>query len=150
MELTPENFQAFLERLRYHNKGEGVNDHCTAHPIFVVQSLRRVTGIDLDYDPEYFWTDFDHEVEMGEEELKEALKEYIEEVGKIDDFDPEYDDIDSIIDSADNAIVTPEYEVVFQKIGYAEEWRYVNVHFTREAAEAFIKRKKHDYRELRI
>jgi hypothetical protein len=34
--------------------------------------------------------------------------------------------------------------------GWEEEWEYVNCHFTYAAAEAFIKRKKHDYRELRI
>jgi len=29
-------------------------------------------------------------------------------------------------------------------------WSYVNSHFTYAAAEAFIKRKSHDYKELRI
>lgn len=30
--------------------------------------------------------------------------------------------------------------------GWDEQWVYVNAHFTHAAAEAFIKRKKHDYR----
>lgn len=35
--------------------------------------------------------------------------------------------------------------------GMDERWEYVNSHFTKDAAEAFIKRKQHDYREgLRV
>lgn len=151
MELTPENFQDFIERLTYHNKGEGVEDHCTANPIFVVQSLEYVDGIDLDYDPDYFWTDEEHEVKYDDDEMLEALKEYVADGGKIDDFDPEHDDITDHFDLyRENAIVDDDYNVIFRKIGYARKWRYVNAHFTREAAEAFIKRKKHDHRELRI
>ena len=37
----------------------------------------------------------------------------------------------------------PEHTVT----GWKEEWEHVNSHFTKDAAEAFIKRKKHDYRE---
>lgn len=33
---------------------------------------------------------------------------------------------------------------------YNIDWRNINYHFTREGAEWFIKRKKHDYNELRI
>lgn len=33
---------------------------------------------------------------------------------------------------------------------YETEWVTVNQHLTKEAAEAFIKRKSHDYKELRI
>jgi hypothetical protein len=35
--------------------------------------------------------------------------------------------------------------------GWDERWDIVNVHFTKEAAEAFIRRKQHDYRDgLRV
>jgi hypothetical protein len=39
---------------------------------------------------------------------------------------------------------------LFEKIGYHESWEYECAHLTREAAEAFIKRKAHDHRKLRI
>ena len=35
--------------------------------------------------------------------------------------------------------------------GWDERWEHVNSHLTKEAAEAFIRRKKHDYRDgLRV
>jgi hypothetical protein len=34
-----------------------------------------------------------------------------------------------------------------QVVGWNETWEYVNAHFTKDAAEAFIRRKKHDYRK---
>jgi hypothetical protein len=37
----------------------------------------------------------------------------------------------------------PEHTVT----GWDDRWEYVNAHFTHAAAEAFIKRKKHDYRD---
>lgn len=41
-------------------------------------------------------------------------------------------------------------DVYGKKVYYQEHWEYVNTHFTKEAAQAFIDRKKHDYRALRI
>lgn len=139
MDMTPDSFQDFLTRLKYHNRGEGVDDHCTANPIFIVQSLVYIDGIDLDYDPRYFWTDNDHEIELTDEELEKELAEYKAEGGEYDEFDINW-----------HKEVVNGNDTLYQKIGYAERWEYVCAHFTREAAEAFIKRKKHDYRKLRI
>jgi hypothetical protein len=56
--LTPETFADFIERLKYHNQGEGVNEHCTADAIFIVQRKRLVSGIDTDYtDQLMIWCD---------------------------------------------------------------------------------------------
>lgn len=139
MELSAETFADFINRLKYHNTGAGVNDHATAHPIFIVQCCRKITGIDLDYDPKSFWTDEDREVQWTDEEFEEALADYVAEGGFHEEFDPQCD-----------TEVTCGQRTIFEKIGYMEQWEYVNSHFTPEAAEAFIKRKKHDYAELRV
>jgi hypothetical protein len=139
MELTKDNYIDFVKRLKYHVNGEGVNDHCTSNAIFIVQTYRLIGGIDLDYDPSHYWTDSDHESEWTDEEFAAELAEFVEDGGTHDDFDLKLD-----------RLVTQDNVILFQKIGYHESWEYVNAHLTREAAEAFIKRKSHDHRRLRI
>lgn len=147
-ELTPETFADFVSRLKYHCQGEGVNDHCTADTIFIVEAKRRILGIDRDYTdkwlvycdesqwirPQEYWDDLDDE---GREELDAKVK---------DDRDCGFLDLDEseqwdVLGSLDDHTV----------VGYDDKWEYVNTHFTKEAAEAFIARKKHDYRDgLRV
>lgn len=141
MDLTKEKFENFIDRLKYHNRGAGVDDHCTANPIFIVQSLKKVGGIDLDYDPEYYWTDEAHEQELSDDELMSEIISNVEDGCSFNDFDINSDNV--VTFDADGAIA-------YQKIGFAENWEYVCAHLTREGAEAFIQRKKHDHRELRI
>ena len=143
MELTGKNFSDFIERLKYHNLGEGVGDHGTANPLFIVQSLKWINGIDLDFDPKHYWTDCDsNEQELTDEELVVEIKRLESEEGYVfDGYHLGWDD---------NISVAESEEHVFEKIGYTENWEYVCAHFTKEGAEAFIKRKKHDHRELRI
>ena len=141
MELTKEFFDEFLTRLKYQHRGKGVDDHCTAHPMFTVQCLKYIPGISLEYDPDYFWIDSDHEGEYSAKEFEEVLDEYISDGNIIDKFDKKYDDVVTIDGGA---------EIIFQRVGYVETWEHVNSHLTKEGAEAFIKRKKHDYKELRI
>ena len=140
MGLTEKNFEDFIERLKFHNRGEGVNDHCTANPIFIVQRKHLIAGIDLDYDPLYYWTDDSHEIELTDDELVQQLAEDKADGIELEEYDLSYDD----------EIKKADGDTAYQKIGYAEQWEYVNAHFTKESAEAFIDRKKHDYRELRI
>lgn len=138
MTITKEFFDDFIKRLHYHNRGEGVNDHCTASPIFIVQKKEIVTGIDLEHDPLYFWVDDDGS-ELSDEELMEALAELKAEGEYYDEFDIEVD-----------TEVTNGEHTFYRKIGYVERWEYVCAHFTKEAAERFVAQKKHDYRELRV
>lgn len=139
MELTKENFNDFIGRLKFQNRGKGVDHHCTANPIFIVQSRERITGIDLSFDPETYWTDEDSECEWTKEEFNEQLAEYVADGGEHEDFDIDIDEE-----------VMRGQVVIFRKLGYCENWEYVCAHLTRGAAEAFIKRKKHDHRKLRI
>lgn len=146
--LTPETFADFIERLKYHSRGEGVNEHCTADAIFIVQRKRLVSGIDADYTDQLmiwcddwkwfsiqeYWDDLDAD---GRVHLNKKSQEWCDkQFMKADSSDQWY-----LIGELENHTVT----------GYQWEWEYVNSHFTREAAEAFIKRKSHDYRDgLRI
>lgn len=146
--LTPESFADFVERLKYHSRGEGVNDHCTADAIFIVQRKRLVSGIDTDYTDQLviycdgckwfsiqeYWDDldYDQQVELNKKSQDWCDKQFM----KADDSDQWY-----LVGELEDHYVT----------GYQWEWEYVNSHFTREAAQAFIQRKKHDYSDgLRI
>lgn len=146
--LTPETFSDFVQRLKYHCQGEGVIDHFTADALFIVERKRLVTGIDLDYAPEKlvylddyqwfspkeYWDDCDRSQKA---KLNKASQEWCEKKFMHADEDDQW----HVLGELEDHTVT----------GCSEEWEYVNSHFTREGAEAFIKRKKHDYREgLRV
>ena len=141
-DLTPALFEDFRQRLVHHCRGEGVRDHCTADAIFIVQAKRLVYGIDTDhtdnrvvihedrkhFSPQEYWDDLSEEERA---ELNEAAREYTD---------------------CDFLVLAPhsQWEVLGEMedrtvTGWDGRWEYVNVHFTREAAEAFIKRKAHDY-----
>ncbi|WP_199406817.1 hypothetical protein [Chromobacterium sp. ATCC 53434] len=47
--MTPDTFADFIVRLRHDVEGDGVDEHCTANALFVVQTRRIITGIDTDY-----------------------------------------------------------------------------------------------------
>ncbi|EOY3627286.1 hypothetical protein ACP4AP_000923 [Enterobacter hormaechei] len=78
--LTPETFADFIERLRYHHRGDGVNRHATADPIFMVQKQATIYGLAEEYgeskivhfeeceweSPQEYWDDLD---EQQQEEL---------------------------------------------------------------------------------
>ncbi|EPL8679439.1 hypothetical protein N0P70_005434 [Klebsiella michiganensis] len=146
--LTQDTFNDFVQRLKYHCEGEGVNEHCTADAIFIVQRKHLVSGIDTDYTDQMmiycddwqwfsiqsYWDDLDRD---GRAELNKKSQDWCDQqFMKADESDQWY------------IIGQQEYHTV---TGYQWEWEYVNSHFTREAAEAFIKRKSHDYRNgLRI
>jgi len=146
--LTEETWADFVQRLRHHCKGEGVRDHCTANAIFLVQARTIVFGIDKDYTdniavifedshwltPQAYWGDAD-------QDQRDDLDATAQEDGHADFLSmPLYDQWD-VLGELDDHTVT----------GWSEEWEYVNSHFTKEAAEAFIARKQHDYRKgLRV
>ncbi|OWY39368.1 hypothetical protein CEK28_08600 [Xenophilus sp. AP218F] len=149
-QLTPETFADFITRLRHDVEGDGVDEHCTADALFVVQARRIITGIDTDYtdqlvvccedsmwfSPQEYWDDCD-------EETREELNRLAS-------------------DGEDEAILflelaaADQWEILGERedhtvTGWDDRWDYVNAHFTNAAAEAFVQRKKHDYRNgLRV
>ena len=148
--LNNDTFNDFIKRLRHDVAGERVHDHCTRDAIFTVQRLRRIEGIDLSFEPPRVLTDCDHErrwfspkaywdeLDLGS---KKALNE--EATQAEDQFFLDMDESEQWDFLADR-----DYLNVY---GYQEEWEHVNSHLTYAAAEAFIKRKGHDYPDgLRI
>lgn len=135
-------FEDFIERLKYHHKGEGVREHGTADPVFLVQEKELIYGLEDGYADYYVWfyTSDDGDVFETDEELEERINKDFEEVGL------RYDEYFLAHDHE----ITIDGHIAFKKIGVKEIWSTVNCHFTREAAEAFIKRKGHDYKNLRI
>lgn len=139
-ELNKRSWDDFVNRLKYHCEGDGVKEHCTSYPIFEVQEKTINTGMDREFTND--WVIIDEEVFFySPEELYIDLDdEQTQELNADGDFLslPEKEQWE-ILEHA-GYIVT----------GYVTEWVTINQHLTKEAAEAFIKRKGHDYEELRI
>jgi hypothetical protein len=145
--LSAATWADFVQRLHYDCVGAGVRAHGTSAALFTVQTKR----IDYGFDPEYaegrvvcledrswfspkeYWDDLDEEERA---ELDEALQAD-RECGFMD---MDEDDQWEYLSECDNHTVT----------GWNERWEIVNSHFTKDAAEAFIRRKKHDYGEMRV
>lgn len=149
--LTQSTFADFVERLRYDCKGERVNDHCTADAFFLVQHKDRVCGLDAEYSDKRFILDSANHAEYEspkewfdalEEEGQDFFNQKAQDESGADFLDLfECDQWDMF---ANDEI--EDHSVVY----YQDEWKTINHHFTYDAAEAFIKRKGHDYGELRV
>jgi len=122
-ELTKETFDDFITRLKFHHRGEGVREHFTCDPLFIVQSRERVVGLDSAYCDDYIWINAEND--HAEADTRTA--------NRLDALD-------------DDGRKTGAWEKVY----YIDRWEYVSAHLTKEAAEAFIARKKHDHDELRV
>ena len=145
--LDASTWTDFVERLRYHCNGAGVKWHHTAAAIFTVQTKRIDYGYEIDYaegrvvcledrrwfSPKEYWEDLDDEERA---EIDQALMAD-RECGFMD---LDEDDQWEFLAECDDHTVT----------GWNMRWEIVNSHFTRDAAEAFIRRKQHDYGEMRV
>lgn len=146
--LTKKMFGKFVEKLRYWNEGEGVQEHNTAYPIFLVKKKVKVWGFSNDFADNVVWLDID-----GDYAEHESLSAFFDSLD-----DEEKSEIDLKAQggawAAENFGAVQDYwqidvlqavGYILQETGYREEWQYVSSHLTKEAAEAFITRKKHDY-----
>lgn len=145
--LTAETFADFVTRLRYHCNGKGVQWHCTAAAIFTVQNKCFMYGFEPDYaeglvvlledsewfSPKEYWDDLDYDERA---KLNKASQELCDKKFMHACEDDQW----QILGELDDHTVT----------GWNTRWEIVNSHFTKEAAEAFISRKKHDYGEMRV
>lgn len=138
--LTPETWDDFVSRLHHDCVGEGVRDHCTADAVFLVQ--KRVKSYCAEgCDGEAFdiycsgdgetcnadnWYDWLSEVEKRRLDA-ECAGNFLAA--------SKYDQINALREICPNADVHE----------FNWSWEFVNQHFTKDAAEAFIRRKKHDY-----
>jgi hypothetical protein len=140
--LTEDTWADFVTRLRHDCVGAGVEEHYTADAIFIVQAKRYIFGIDTDfggdiavlYDECYWFSPEDYYKDL-DEEGKEDLDTKSQE-----EYDCPFLELNGGF-QGDLLSELPEHTVT----GVREEWEYVNAHFTKDAAEAFIARKKHDY-----
>ena len=146
--MTHEQWLDFVARLRSDNYGEGVNYHHTAHPIFEVQEKQLITGLSSEYsdmpllldsegsqwEPQEYW-----------DEQEAATKHEINGLA-LEEHDVLFSDLSRVnqmeILEQHNSDLTMTYG--------REQWVHVTTHLTYQGAENFIKRKGHDYKELRI
>ncbi|MBD8129329.1 hypothetical protein [Pantoea agglomerans] len=145
--LNAANWQDFVSRLHDGVRGSQVKNHITADAVFVVQKHAEIVGLDSDYaeeklvhfdgstwySPEEYWSDLDEDEQESLNQEAISLHECsFEECDEYDQWE--------MLGDLDGHTVT----------GLRREWQDVNSHLTREAAEAFIKRKQHDYPPLRV
>lgn len=150
-QLNQETFNDFVKRLSVEQSGN--RPHATANPLFSVQNEKIVWSRDSESSYQlsriFFCVDdyssFDNYEEM------------LIDLGSIDDSDllqayVANNDVDTSnledVAEAINTVFDDEYEACVMYGNY--EWEHVNTHITPEAAHAFIERKKHDYRKLRV
>ena len=150
--MKKEQWNEFLERLKYWNLGEGVRNHGTANPIFEVKEKVRVYGLDSQYSENSVW--FDNENERSWDDIPSLLKD-LDESGEIDDLFRETGDYNC--KTVGDYLRLHEFDqekflerLGFNEVWYVEEWKHVNTHLTSEGAQRFIDRKQHDYGELKI
>lgn len=144
---TKQEWDAFVARLRHHQIGGGVKDHMTADPLFTVQAKRTIYGLEQDYALNMVWVDRSAGDTLMFDTLADGLKEAIEACAT-GEHACAFSGLHEGAQEDVLARVVPDYEL--ERVGTYEKWEHVNSHFTKEAAEAFIKRKRHDYDELRI
>lgn len=146
-DLNAATWADFVQRLRHDCIGKGIRDHCTSAALFTVQNKRFDYGFDSDYSegrvvcledrswfsPKEYWKDLDDD-EQGE------LNDQILADHECSFLDLTEDDQWETLSELDDHTVT----------GWNKRWEIVSSHFTKDAAEAFIRRKKHDYGEMRV
>lgn len=137
--LTPEAWADFAARLHHGCRGAGVDEHCTRDAVFLVEK-RAKTYMPEDCDGEEFeiyrdgetftaaewyeWLDGDDQQGLDAECSPKGFLEAIL-----------HDKINAL------SVVCPGARVM--EFNWC--WGFVCQHFTQEAADAFIKRKGHDY-----
>lgn len=146
-ELTTETWADFVARLHHDCLGEGVRDHYTADAVFLVQKRVKLYCAE-GFDGESFDLYSGHDAETySAAQWYERLDE--DDQQRLDAECPGIGFLSASMHDQMNALseVCPDEDVH----EYTWDWETVNHHFTKDAAEAFIKRKKHDYRDgLRV
>lgn len=136
--LNQDTWDDFVRRLRYDTKGEGVKNHYTADAVFQVRTLVDQV-VPEDYGGELHVFD-GCEISQTAQVFYKSLEKDLQ-----DELDAECDG--NFLNASDyyknEALekLFPDYSLIYVK----QNWKTVNQHMTRDAAIAFINRKKHDY-----
>ncbi|MDG9809475.1 MULTISPECIES: hypothetical protein [Pseudomonas] len=148
--LTADTWNDFVARMRHDTIGERRRDHCTADAIFEVQEHQVIYGIDREYadehesvliscddwewfGPKAYWEslDLDQKAILN----RQSQAEYGCKFMRAD-----------FTQQCDLLAEQPHLTVC----GYQRQWVTIGTHLTYAAAEAFITRKKHDFKALRV
>jgi hypothetical protein len=137
----------FVERLRHDCNGAGVKWHHTAAALFTVQTKRIDYGFEPDYaeglvvclEDQSWFTPVEYWEDLDEDEQAE-INRATQESNECDFLELDEDDQWEFLAELDDHTVT----------GWNKRWEIVNSNFTKDAAEAFIRRKQHDYGEMRV
>lgn len=145
--LTPETWADFVARLHHDCVGEGVRDHYTADAVFLVQKRTKVYCTEgLDGEAFDIYRPADGEA-CDAQEWYHNLDGDDQE--RLDAECPGIGFLAANMHDQMNALSEVHPNVDVHEFNW--EWETVNQHFTKAAAEAFITRKKHDYRNgLRV
>lgn len=143
-EINPATWADFVARLHHDCVGDGARDHGTADAIFIVQANRHIFGIDRDYtdrwavivEDDHWESPAAYYADLFDDGKANLDRLATEECGS-GFLDADQNQQWSILEDLPDHTVT----------GMDERWEYVCSHITRDAAEAFIRRKKHDYRD---
>ena len=140
-DLTQETWADFVARLHHDCVGEGVREHYTADAVFLVQKRTKVycpEGVDGEafdiYCPNDGGTcDAEHWYQCLDGDSQQRLDAECPGIGFL--AAGMYDQMNALSE------VHPNVDTYEFNWG----WETINQHFTKDAAEAFIARKKHDY-----
>lgn len=122
------------------------DNRITGEPLFCVQKMRRVYGIDPQWgEDKYIWqyTECSEVTYESDEDLRDALLE------EADDDAPRRF-AESYPDGHFADQMEWEGSGVHEKIYYVAYWETVTVHFTEEAADLYVKQNAHNLGEHRV
>ncbi|MBU3166914.1 ead/Ea22-like family protein [Acinetobacter baumannii] len=148
--FTPETWAEFTQQL----KNSWENDNAgTDSPIFVVQSKNIVWGLDPTHDS----VEITNIVDVDQESKYKSVEEFYDSLKAAEKHDlnglaiDEEDELFLDVKVSTQINILSEWNERNVYICHGKYfWEDINCHLTRSAAEAFIKRKSHDYGELRV
>lgn len=148
--FTPETWAEFTQQL----KNSWENDNAgTDSPIFVVQSKNIVWGLDPASDS----VEITNIVDVDQESKYKSVEEFFDSLKAAEKHDlnglaiDEEDELFLDVKVSTQINILTEWNERNVYICHGKYfWEDINCHLTRSAAEAFIKRKSHDYGELRV
>lgn len=150
--FTYESWQEFVAELQEsHDK----HNCATSNPIWMVQELQKIGGMDPDYSDRSQWVidgENTHETAQALFDQLEAVERHAINAYTIRECDQLFDDLDGDHAAQDGLLecYALENNTNWCKVYYTENWVTVQAFATRHDADRFIKRQSHNYKELRV